>query len=134
MDITVRRYDKTLVDDVVTFELSLREEEDFWGWEIGDTYIKNVRESFDDPSFDGSVSLLAYVDGKVVGRIDSSLIRSHFDGSTKAYLDWICVLKSPSPQGRCPGPPGFAKKRIESQRNRYPDRADGGQRGGAEFL
>ncbi len=22
------------------------------------------------------------------------MISSHFDGSTKAYLDWICVLKS----------------------------------------
>lgn len=29
-----------------------------------------------------------------MGRIDSTLICSHFDGSTKAYLDWICVLKS----------------------------------------
>ena len=32
--------------------------------------------------------------GKVVGRIDSTKICSHFDGSTKAYLDWICVIKS----------------------------------------
>lgn len=38
--------------------------------------------------------MLAYMDGKVVGRIDSTLICSHFDGSVKAYLDWICVLKS----------------------------------------
>ena len=22
------------------------------------------------------------------------MIKSHFDGSTKAYLDWICVLKN----------------------------------------
>ena len=29
-----------------------------------------------------------------MGRIDSSLIASHFDGSMKAYLDWICVIKS----------------------------------------
>ena len=34
------------------------------------------------------------MDDKVVGRIDSSMIKSHFDGSTKAYLDWICVIKS----------------------------------------
>lgn len=34
------------------------------------------------------------MDGKVVGRIDSTKICSHFDGSTKAYLDWICVIKS----------------------------------------
>ena len=34
------------------------------------------------------------MDVKVVGRIDSSIIASHFDGSKKAYLDWICVIKS----------------------------------------
>ena len=34
------------------------------------------------------------MDDKVVGRIDSSIIASHFDGSKKAYLDWICVIKS----------------------------------------
>mgnify|MGYP000796192261 CR=1 FL=1 len=34
------------------------------------------------------------LDGKVVGRIDCALIHTHFDGSVKAYLDWICVIKS----------------------------------------
>ncbi len=34
------------------------------------------------------------MDGKVVGRIDSTMICSHFDGSVKVYLDWICVVKS----------------------------------------
>lgn len=29
-----------------------------------------------------------------MGRIDATLICTHFDGSVKAYLDWICVLKS----------------------------------------
>ena len=72
----------------------MREEENFWGWEIDEAYIKSVARSFDDPAFEDSVSLLAYVDGQVVGRIDSSMIRSHFDGSVKAYLDWICVVKS----------------------------------------
>ena len=41
-----------------------------------------------------TISLLAYMDGKVVGRIDSTMIKSRFDGSTKAYLDWICVVKN----------------------------------------
>ncbi len=36
----------------------------------------------------------AYMDGKVTDRIDSTKICSHFDGSAKAYLDWICVIKS----------------------------------------
>lgn len=50
--------------------------------------------SFENPAFADSLSLLAYMDGKVVGRIDSTKVCSHFDGSTKAYLDWICVIKS----------------------------------------
>ena len=92
--ITVLEYTKDRIDDVIKFEQSLRLEEDFWGWEIDDTYIKSVKDSFDNPSFDDSISLLAYVDNKVVGRIDSTMIKSRFDGSTKAYLDWICVIKS----------------------------------------
>lgn len=37
------------------------------------------------------------------GGIDSTLICSHFDGSTKAYLDWICVLKSQRHKGTTQG-------------------------------
>lgn len=88
------RYTKERVPDVLQFEKDLRAEENFWGWEIDDQYISDVISSFDDPAFDNSLSLLAYMDGKVVGRIDSTKICSHFDGSTKAYLDWICVIKS----------------------------------------
>lgn len=87
-------YTRERIPDVLDFERRLREEESFWGWEIDEAYIKSVTRSFDDPAFTGSVSLLAYVDGRVVGRIDSSLIASRFDGSVKAYLDWICVVKS----------------------------------------
>lgn len=86
---TVERF-----DDVIQFEMDLRKEEDFWGWEIDAAYIDAVNASFESESFRSSVSFLAYMDGKVVGRIDSALIPSHFDGSTKAYLDWICVIKS----------------------------------------
>lgn len=92
--ITILEYTKERIDDVIKFEQSLRLEEDFWGWEIDDAYIKSVKDSFDNPSFSDSISLLAYVDNKVVGRIDSTMIKSRFDGSTKAYLDWICVIKS----------------------------------------
>ncbi len=90
----VRPYTRDRIGDVVQFEKELRTEEDFWGWEINDEYLSSVSRSFDDPSFDDSISLLAYSDNKVVGRIDSSMIKSRFDGSVKAYLDWICVLKS----------------------------------------
>ena len=94
MNIAVKRYTKERLKDVLDFERRLREEENFWGWEIDDAYIKSVEKSFDDLAFSNAFSLLAYVDDKVVGRIDTSLIVSHFDGSKKAYLDWICVIKS----------------------------------------
>ena len=90
----IKHYTKDRIPDVLQFERDLRSEENFWGWEIDDKYIADVTASFDNPAFANSLSLLAYVDGKVVGRIDSTKICSHFDGSTKAYLDWICVIKS----------------------------------------
>ena len=90
----IKTYTKELIPDVLQFERDLRSEENFWGWEIDDKYIADVTASFENPAFVNSLSLLAYMDGKVVGRIDSTKICSHFDGSTKAYLDWICVIKS----------------------------------------
>ena len=87
-------YTAANVPDVLSFERRLREEEDFWGWEIDDAYIAQVQKSFEGDAFRDALSFLAYMDGQAVGRIDACLIRSHFDGSTKAYLDWICVLKS----------------------------------------
>ncbi len=95
----IQRYTKDRIQDIIDFELRLRQEEDFWGWEINDQYIADVKRSFADEKFAHSLSLLAYIDEKVVGRIDSTLICSHFDGSVKAYLDWICVLKSCRHQG-----------------------------------
>ena len=53
-----------------------------------------MKKSFDDIAFKDSISLLAYDANIVIGRIDSTIIASHFDGSKKAYLDWICVIKS----------------------------------------
>lgn len=90
----IKKYTKELIPDVIQFEQDLRAEENTWGWEINEKYTNDVTKSFENSAFDNSVSLLAYMDGKVVGRIDSALICSHFDGSQKAYLDWICVLKS----------------------------------------
>lgn len=94
MNLTIKPYTKDKIPDVVDFENRLREEEDFWGWEIDEAYVKSVEKSFEDSTFDNAISLLAYANEKVVGRIDSTLIASRFDGSKKAYLDWICVIKS----------------------------------------
>ena len=94
MKLTIKSYTKNKIPDVVDFENRLREEEDFWGWEINEDYVKSVEKSFEDSAFDNAISLLAYDGEKVVGRIDSTLIASRFDGTKKAYLDWICVIKS----------------------------------------
>lgn len=92
-------YTRERIEDVLDFERRLREEEDFWGWEIDGAYMDAVEKSFSDSRFSHSISLLAYADGKVMGRIDSTLICSRFDGSVKAYLDWICVLQSQRHRG-----------------------------------
>ena len=92
--IQVVPYTKADIPDVLSFERRLREEEADWGWVIDDAYIAQVEKSFEGDTFRDALSYLAYLDGQVVGRIDGALIRSHFDGSTKAYLDWICVIKS----------------------------------------
>lgn len=90
----IKIYTKDRIAEVLQFERDLRAEEDFWGWEIDEKYLAAVTASFEDPAFANSLSLLAYMDQKVVGRIDATLLCSHFDGSTKAYLDWICVIRS----------------------------------------
>ena len=92
--LTVTPFTKADMPDVLAFERRLRLEENFWGWEIDGEYISKVKASFENEAFQDSLSLLAYLDGQVVGRIDSALICSRFDGSVKAYLDWICVIKS----------------------------------------
>ena len=94
MQVAVVRYTKEKIPDVVAFERALRKEETFWNWEIDENYQKKVEQSFEQSAFANSISLLAYDGDRVVGRIDSSMIASHFDGSIKAYLDWICVIKS----------------------------------------
>ena len=97
--IKIELYTKERIPDVLAFEKRLRAEEDVWGWEIDDAYIKSVTDSFDDPRFQNALSLLAYIGEQVVGRIDVVRIPSYFDGTVKAYLDWICVLKSARHKG-----------------------------------
>ena len=99
MNPTVKSYTKDKIPDVLDFENRLRQEEDFWVWEIDEAYVKTVEKSFEDSAFDGAISLLAYDNEKVVGRIDAAIIPSRMDGSKKAYLDWICVIKSSRHKG-----------------------------------
>lgn len=115
MEWKIQTYTKDRIPDVLDFERRLRQEEDFWGWEIDQAYVSAVERSFDEKSFDDSISLLAYNDIEIVGRIDASLIASRFDGSKKAYLDWICVIKSSRHQG-------VAQRLLESLRQILKDR------------
>lgn len=97
--IMVKDYTEEEIPAVLDFERRLREEESDWGWEIDEKYVRDVTASFHDERFRNSLSLLAFQEGRAVGRIDAVLIPSRFDGSVKAYLDWICVLKSCRHQG-----------------------------------
>ena len=111
----IKHYTKDRIPDVLQFERDLRSEENFWGWAIDDKYIADVTVSFENPAFANSLSLLAYMDGKVVGRIDSTKICSHFDGSTKAYLDWICVIKSYRHKGVAQGLMTALRQELKAQ-------------------
>lgn len=87
-------FTREMIPDVIDFERRLRVEEPFYSWDIDEAYQRKVEATFDDPRFANAVSLLAYENGKVVGRIDGTLLTSRFDGTVNGYLDWICVIKS----------------------------------------
>jgi len=117
MSFLIKPYTADRIQDVLAFERQLRAEEDFWGWEINEGYIDAVQKSFSDERFRNSISLLAYdQQGRVIGRIDSSIIASHFDGSVKAYLDWICVLKSARHQGAAQALLSALKQRLKEKK------------------
>lgn len=99
MQVLIKKYTKEQIPEVVMFERRLREEEDVYGWDIDEAYIKNLEKSFDDNRFGNALSFIAYIGDKVVGRIDATLLPSYCEGDIKAYLDWICVLKSYRHQG-----------------------------------
>lgn len=111
----IKQYTKERIPDVLQFERDLRTEEDFWGWEIDERYRADVTAAFENPAFANSLSLLAYMDGRVVGRIDSAKICSHFDGSTRAYLDWICVIKSYRHKGVAQGLMSALRAELKKQ-------------------
>lgn len=94
--ITVKMFEREDIQKVIEFEYELRKQEpDTYYWEPDDNYVKQLEESFSDERFNTAVSLVAYKDDRVVGRIDASLISSRSDASCfSAYLDWICVLKN----------------------------------------
>ena len=83
MQIDILPYAKERIPDVINFEENLRRQENFWGWKIDQAYRENVEKSFCSPEFSHSISLLAYVEGKVVGRIAVSY--THLSGHLPGY-------------------------------------------------
>ncbi|MCI5774172.1 MAG: GNAT family N-acetyltransferase [Erysipelotrichaceae bacterium] len=94
IDILLFTRDK--IKDVIEFEKELRKQEpNTYFWEIDDDYIASLAKSFDSPRFINAISLLAYKEEKVIGRIDATLLCTFNDPKYEtAYLDWICVLKN----------------------------------------
>jgi len=94
-DVCILPLTESLLPALFAYERRLSEEEPgFYLWMQEAGYEEAVRRSFSDARFASSASFVALAEGAVVGRIDAALVPSHFDGSVKAYLDWICVLKS----------------------------------------
>ena len=85
-----------MLAQVFAFEQRLSQEEPgYYHWTEEPGYREKVEASFRETRYANALTLVALAeDGGIVGRIDAALVPSHFDGSVKGYLDWICVLKS----------------------------------------
>ena len=58
------RYEEKHIQNVVSYELTLRNEEPDWGWEINEEYINKVSSSFNDFKYNNALSFIAYVDNQ----------------------------------------------------------------------
>ena len=94
--IEIKKLEKSDIDRIIVFEKELRRQEpDTYYWEPDETYRRKLEQSFTDQRFNTAISFIAIKEGRVIGRIDASLISSRSDASCfSAYMDWICVLKS----------------------------------------
>lgn len=92
---------ESMLPALFEFETKLSAEEPgYYRWTEEPDYQDKVKASFGNHQFENALSLVAVTNaGDIVGRIDAVLLPSHFDGSIKCYLDWICVLKSFRHQG-----------------------------------
>ena len=93
--ISIETFTEDKIDDVMEFEAELRRQEPgIYFMDAGEGYRKLLKESFHDSRYCNAISLLAYKNGNIIGRIDATLIGSRSDACCcSAYLDWICVLK-----------------------------------------
>ncbi len=62
-----------------------------------------IKSRVSDPFFSKTTSILAKMDGKIVGRIEYHFYGCMQDGYRMAYVDWVYVLKSHRHQGIAQG-------------------------------
>ncbi len=94
--VEIKSFEKDDIGAVIAFERNLRvQEPDTYFWEPDEAYRKRLEQSFEDERFNTAMSFIAVREGKVIGRVDASLISSRSDAACfSAYMDWLCVLKS----------------------------------------
>lgn len=99
--LTVKPFTEDQIGNLLEFERELREQEPgTFFMDAGEGYRELLEKSFHDGRFENALSLLAWEDGRVVGRIDASIIAARSDAAcVTAYLDWICVLKKERHRG-----------------------------------
>ncbi len=97
----IKEFKKDDMEKVLAFEREMRRQEpDTYYWEPDEAYRNRLEASFEDERFNTAASFIAVEEGRVIGRIDASLITSRSDACCfTAYLDWICVLKSERHRG-----------------------------------
>ena len=75
MQIEIVRYTKERIDDVIQYELNLRKEEEFWGWEINDAYIQSVKESFEKVKTNPSETIVFEKHSKKLHKYNKNSLR-----------------------------------------------------------
>lgn len=78
-------------------KIAMNEEPDLMVTDVIDE--EGIKSRLSDPFFNKTTSILAKVDGKVVGRIEYHFYGCLQDGCRMAYVDWVYVLKAYRHQG-----------------------------------
>ena len=92
------RLNENNVDEYIDYlKIAMSQEPDLMVAEVVDE--EGLKNRVADPFFNKTTSILAKVDGKVVGRIEYHFYGCIQDGYKMAYVDWVYVLKSYRHQG-----------------------------------
>ena len=78
-------------------KIAMNEEPDLMVADVIDE--EGIKSRLTDPFYNKTTSILAKVDGKVVGRIEYHFYGCVQDGCRMAYVDWVFVLKAYRHQG-----------------------------------